>query len=108
MASPNLASYAWTRTYVFVSACMCLICLLATFRIGLRTPITFLRLDLNYIVVFNYISNKLDLSLLSLFKKKKNKIKKKKKKNDTFLEPGPSSWVKSGTKKRLLLAMYQY
>ena len=50
-----------------VSAGMCLICLLATFRIGLRTPITFLRLDLNYIIVFNYTSSKLDPRLLSLF-----------------------------------------
>ena len=80
---------------------MCWKCLLATFRIGLRTPITFFRLDLNYIVVFNYISNKLDLSLLSFFFFFF-------KKNDTFLEPGPASGVKSGTKKCLLLAMYQY
>ena len=50
---------------------MCLICLLATFRIGLRTPITVLRLDLNYTVVFNYTSNKLDPSVLSLFFLKK-------------------------------------
>ena len=77
-----------------VSACMCLTCLLATFRIGLRRPITFFRLDLNYIVVFNYTSSKLDPGLLSLFFFEK--------KNDTFLEPGPASWVKSGSKKRQL------
>ena len=63
---------------------------LSDLQIGLRTPITFPRLDLNYIVVFNYTSNKLDPCLLSLLK------------IDTFLEPGPASWVKSGTKKRLL------
>ena len=47
-----------------VNACMCLICLLATFRHGLGTPITFLRPDPYCIVVVNY--TKLDPGLLCL------------------------------------------
>ena len=74
-----------------VGACMYLICLLATFRIDLWTPITFLRLDLNYIVVQLHQQQARPKSGKLIFFKKK-----------TFFEPGPASWVKSGTKKRLL------
>ena len=83
-----------------VSACMCLTCLLVTFRIGLCRPITFLRLDLNYIVVFNYTSSKLDPGLLSLFFFEKKTTPS----SNLGLLPGLNLEVRSVN----YVAMYQY
>ena len=67
LAGPNLASYTWNGTYVFVRACLCLICLQVTFRHGFTDIKYISKRDLYCIIVSNYTSNKLDPSLLSLF-----------------------------------------